>query len=370
MPILQACAHRIDKRGDDSPATLTAGEALPAGDAAESLLAALNQSFHAKPKAWGHFSEPQTAADASDEDDASGAQESEAPPFTPDAQVGAGSPPEAAPMPPSRFAAELTRYRRGELNFTDFTTQAAQDLLALVDAQLSVGGQLWCVHNRQGETEFLTVALLHQRHGYGFDAQGQVVEVDQLNLGQLMLAARIDLTQWQRGESRQYIAHVQDRGSKKTGEAFREWLGCREGVDASAETRTLLKAFSDYVEHEDLNEEASREKTTTLIDYANAQAKRGEPITLDELSELVDENQPKAFYDYIRNQDYGLAAEIPPDKRTLQQFKRFTGRATGVSISFDSHLLGNSIEYDEERERLIIKQIPGQLKDQIKQRGQ
>ncbi|WFF42106.1 nucleoid-associated protein YejK [Salinicola endophyticus] len=361
MPILQACAHRIDKHGDDSPATLTAGEALAASEAAESLLAAFNQSFHAKPKAWGHFVEqPGEEADTQAATDAG--DESEVVPFAADTQV-------AAPAP-SRFAASLTRYRRGELNFTDFTIQAAQDLLVLVDAQLSVGGQLWCVHNRQGETEFLTLALLHQRRGYGFDAAGQVVEVDQLNLGQLMLAARIDLTQWQRGESRQYIAHVQDRGSKKTGEAFREWLGCREGVDASAETRTLLKAFSDYVEHEDLNEEASREKTSTLIDYANAQAKRGEPITLDELSELVDETQPKAFYDYIRNQDYGLAAEIPPDKRTLQQFKRFTGRATGVSISFDSHLLGNSIEYDEERERLIIKQIPGQLKDQIKQRGQ
>lgn len=113
------------------------------------------------------------------------------------------------------------------------------------------------------------------------------------------------------------------------------------------------------MENQDLPEEASREKTDTLIDYASAQAKRGEPITLDELSELVDEQQPKAFYDYIRNQDYGLAAEIPPDKRTLQQFKRFAGRASGVSISFDSHLLGNSIEYDDERDRLIIKQVPG-----------
>ena len=210
--------------------------------------------------------------------------------------------------------------------------------------------------------------MLHQRDGYGFDDDLNLIAVQQLNLGQLMLAARIDLTQWQRGQSRQYITYVQDRGNKKLVEAFREWLGCQEGVNAGAETRTLLKAFSDYVESEDLPEEASREKTETLIEYANSQAKRGEPITLDELSELVDEQQPKAFYDYIRNQDYGLAAEIPPDKRTLQQFKRFAGRASGVSISFDSHLLGNSIEYDDERDRLIIKQIPGQLKEQIKQR--
>lgn len=344
MPILQACTHRIDKHIDDQPATLTGGEATSDTSVAESLLTSFNTSFHGKPKVWGHFAEGEEA------DDDTGEVNGESPVN-------------------SRFAAELMRYRSGGINFTDFTRQAAERLLPLIDAHLSVGGHCWFVHYRQGEAEYLTLALLHQREGFGFDDELGVVPARQLNLGQLMLAARIDLSQWQRGGSRQYIAFVQDRGSKKLTEGFRDWLGCQEGINAGAETRTLLKAFSDYVESEDLPEEASREKTETLIDYANAQAKRGEPITLDELSELVDEHQPKAFYDYIRNQDYGLAPEIPPDKRTLQQFKRFTGRASGVSISFDSHLLGNSIEYDEERDRLIVKQVPNQLKEQIKQRG-
>ncbi|WP_110630234.1 nucleoid-associated protein [Salinicola salarius] len=342
MPILQACAHRIDKQSDEQPATLTCGEAMTDTAIADSLLANFNSSFHGKPKAWGHFSEAGVEGDSEDS--------------------------EAAPASSSRFAFELERYRSGEIDFTDFTRQTTESLMPLLDAHLSIGGHWWFVHSRQGEAETLTLAMLHQRDGYGFDDDLNLVAVQQLNLGQLMLAARIDLTQWQRGQSRQYITYVQDRGNKKLVEAFREWLGCQEGVNAGAETRTLLKAFSDYVESEDLPEEASREKTEALIDYANGQAKRGEPITLDELSELVDEQQPKAFYDYIRNQDYGLAAEIPPDKRTLQQFKRFAGRASGVSISFDSHLLGNSIEYDDERDRLIIKQVPGQLKDQIKQR--
>lgn len=339
MPILQACAHRIDKQSDEQPATLTCGESMTDTAIADSLLANFNSSFHGKPKAWGHFSEAGVEEDS-----------------------------EAAPASSSRFAFELERYRSGKINFTDFTRQTTESLMPLLDAHLSIGGHWWFVHSRQGEAEYLTLAMLHQRDGYGFDDDLNLVAVQQLNLGQLMLAARIDLTQWQRGQSRQYITYVQDRGNKKLVEAFREWLGCEEGVNAGAETRTLLKAFSDYVESEDLPEEASREKTEALIGYANGQAKRGEPITLDELSELVDEQQPKAFYDYIRNQDYGLAAEIPPDKRTLQQFKRFAGRASGVSISFDSHLLGNSIEYDDERDRLIIKQIPGQLKEQIKQR--
>lgn len=106
-------------------------------------------------------------------------------------------------------------------------------------------------------------------------------------------------------------------------------------VDAPSETRTLLKAFSDFVEQEDLAEEQAREKTQTLVDYASTQARLGEPITVEELSGLLDEDKPRAFYDHIRNSDYGLAPEIPPDKRTLNQFRRFTGRAEGLSISFE-----------------------------------
>ncbi|HHK2371176.1 TPA: nucleoid-associated protein, partial [Pseudomonas aeruginosa] len=143
---------------------------------------------------------------------------------------------------------------------------------------------------------------------------------------------------------------------------------CQEGVDSPSETRTLLKAFSDFVESEDMAEEQAREKTETLVDYATSQARIGEPMTLDALSELMDDQQPRAFYDYIRNKDYGLSPEIPADKRTLNQFRRFTGRAEGLSISFEAHLLGSKVEYDEERDMLIIRQLPTQLKDQLKRR--
>jgi nucleoid-associated protein YejK len=47
-------------------------------------------------------------------------------------------------------------------------------------------------------------------------------------------------------------------------------------------------------------EDAAREKTHTLVSYSMAQAKLGEPITLDELSGLIDEDRPKNFYDFIK----------------------------------------------------------------------
>ncbi|QTF94261.1 nucleoid-associated protein YejK [Halomonas sp. BM-2019] len=335
MPILNAIVHRIETSGD-APARLVAAEAtLPPTDALDALLEGLNKAYHGKSKAWGHFR---------------------------DATQSAGS------EPASPLAAELGDYLAERRDFVALTREFAGRLASLLDAHLSVSGDLVVLDTRFGDARFLTLALLHHREGFAVDEALTVVPARQLNLAQMSLAARVDLSQWQRGESRQYLSWTRDRGGKALAEGFSGLLGAVEGVDAGGETRTLLKAFSDYVEQEELAEEASREKTSALLDYASDQASRGEPITLEELSEVLDEQRPKAFYEHIRNADYGLSPEIPPDRKTLNQFRRFTGRAGGVSISFDSHLLGSSVEYDEAADRLIIKQVPKQLKEQLKRK--
>ena len=53
------------------------------------------------------------------------------------------------------------------------------------------------------------------------------------------------------------------------------------GAGKTTLLRHLLKAFSDFVESEDLPDESAREKTKTLVDYASSQAKLGEPMGLD-----------------------------------------------------------------------------------------
>jgi nucleoid-associated protein len=334
MPILNAIVHRIEKPGDAQARLVAAEATLPPSATLDALLEGLNKAYHGKAKAWGHFRDAEGADPGSE--------------------------------PASPLAGELADYLADGRDFATLTRTIAERLSDLVEAHLQVGGDLVVLETRFGDGHFLTLALLHHREGFAVNEGLAVVPARQLNLAQMSLAARIDLAQWRAGDSRQYLSWTRDRGGKALAEGFATLLGAVEGVDASGETRTLLKAFSDYVEKEDLPEEASREKTDALIGYASDQASRGEPMTLEELSEVLDEQQPRAFYDHIRHADYGLSPEIPPDRKTLNQFRRFTGRAGGVSISFDSHLLGSSVEYDEATDRLIIKQVPKQLKEQLK----
>ncbi|HAB01630.1 MAG TPA: nucleoid-associated protein YejK [Pseudomonas sp.] len=333
MPIRHCIVHLIDKKPDGSPAVLHARDTeLGASDAIENLLSDLNDSYNAKQgKAWGFFHG------------------------------------ESGAYPLSGW---LKQYLQAEQDFTAFSRMAVEHLQKLMEeSNLSTGGHVLFAHYQQGMTEYLAIALLHHSEGVAVNAELDVLPSRHLDLGQLHLAARINLSEWQNNQnSKQYISFIKGKNGKKVSDYFRDFIGCQEGVDGPGETRTLLKAFSDFVESEDLAEEAAREKTQTLVEYATAQTKMGEPVTLEELSSLIDEERPKAFYDHIRNKDYGLSPEIPADKRTLNQFRRFTGRAEGLSISFEAHLLGDKVEYDEAAGTLIIKGLPTQLVDQLKRR--
>lgn len=333
MPIRHCIVHLIDKKPDGNPAVLHARDSeLGESQAIENMLADLNDSYNAKQgKAWGFFQE------------------------------------ESGAFP---FVGWLQEYQAGNQDFTTFSRQAVEHLQKLMDeSNLSTGGHVLFAHYQQGMTDYLAIALLHHSEGVAVNASLDVTPAKHLDLGQLHLAARINLSEWQNNkQSKQYISFIKGKNGKKVSDYFRDFIGCQEGVDSPSETRTLLKAFSDFVESEDLPEEQARAKTDVLVDYATSQAKMGEPMTLQELSGLIDEDRPKAFYDHIRNKDYGLSPEIPADKRTLSQFRRFTGRAEGLSISFEAHLLGSNIDYNEEQGILTIRNLPTQLRDQLKRR--
>ena len=331
MPVLHSIIHKIDKKPDGSPAILHySGAELAESQARDELINQFNESYNAKAgKAWGFF------------------------------HVESGAFP---------LSGWLGKYLAGDEGFVSFSDNAVEHLTKLMEeSNLSVGGNALFCHYQQGLTDYLIIALMQETEAVVMTDALTLLPVRRLDLDHIHLAARINLSEWKSNPaSRQYISFIKGKNGRKASDYFRDFIGCQEGVDGPGETRTLLKAFSDFVESEDLGEESAREKTHALVSYSMAQAKLGEPITIDELSELIDEDKPKMFADFIRDKDYGLSATIPADKKTLNKFRRFTGRIDGLSISFEQHLLGSKVEFDEAGGTLTLRSLPTQLTEQLK----
>ncbi|MCM2361545.1 nucleoid-associated protein YejK, partial [Pseudomonas sp. SR18] len=323
--------HKIDKKPDGSPAVLFLGASEQVeSQARDDLMSQLNESYNATAgKGWGFFH-----------------QESGAFPFS----------------------GWLRKYLAGVTDFLAFSTTAVEHLTKLMEeSNLTTGGHALFCHYQQGLTEYLVIALVQETEAVTMTEELALMTVKRLDLDHIRLASRINISEWQTNrQSKQYISYLKGKQGRRLNDYFPDFIGCQEGIDGPSETRSLLKAFSDFVESEDLPEESAREKTHTLVSYSMGQAKLGEPITLDELSGLIDEDRPKNFYEFIKAKDYGISETLPPDKKTLNKFRRFTGRAEGMSISFEAHLLGDKIEFDEAGGTLTLRGLPTQLTDQLK----
>jgi len=331
MPVRHSVIHKIDKKPDGTPAVLFLGASEQVeSQARDDLTSQLNESYNATAgKGWGFFH-----------------QESGAHPFS----------------------GWLGKYLAGDTDFLSFSTTAVEHLTKLMEeSNLTTGGHALFCHYQQGLTQYLAIALVQETEAVTMTEELALMTVKRLDLDHIRLAARINISEWQTNkQSKQYISYLKGKQGRKLNEYFRDFIGCQEGIDAPGETRTLLKAFSDFVESEDMAEDAAREKTHALVSYSAAQAKLGEPITLDELSGLIDEDRPKSFYDFIKAKDYGISETLPPDKKTIDKFRRFTGRAEGMSISFEAHLLGDKIKFDEAGGTLTLRGLPTQLSEQLK----
>ena len=330
MPVLHSIIHKIDKKPDGNPAILhLSGGKLVESQARDELISRFNESYNATTgKAWGFFHH------------------------------------ESGAHPLSGW---LGKYLAGVGDFLKFTTTAVEHLVKLMEeSNLTTVGHARFCHYEQGMTEYLVIALVQETEAVTVTEELGLLMIKRLDLDHIRLAARINLSEWQTNrQSKQYISYLKGKQGRKLNDYFRDFIGCQEGIDGPGETRTLLKAFSDFVESEDLPEESAREKTQTLVSYSMSQAKLGEPVSLDELSGLIDEDRPKSFYDFIKAKDYGLSETLPPDKKTLNKFRRFTGRADGLSISFEAHLLGSKIEFDEASGTLMLRGLPTQLTAQL-----
>jgi len=331
MPIRHAVMHFIDKKPDGSPAVLhRAGTGLPESAAIENLVHDVNDGYNAKTgKAWGFFH------------------------------------PESGAYPLSGWLAKLTG---GDMEFIDFTRTAVEHLARLMEeSNLAVGGHVLFALYQQGMTEYLTIAILQQAETISVADDLSVSVSRHLDTSALHFAARINISEWRNcPDSRQYISFIKSKKGRKASDYFRDFIGCQEGIDSPGETRTLLKAFADFVKAEDLADDTASEKSHELVAYAQAQGKTGDPVSLDELSALLDEGNPKTFAEFIRAGDYGISESFAADKRTLNQYRRYTGRAEGMSISFEAHLLGKRVEFDQESASLTIKDLPTPLIDQLK----
>jgi len=260
----------------------------------------------------------------------------------------------------------LKEQQDNKISFSRLSTLYANQLKELVDKTgETYEGYITCILEDRADGPRFYIFMLETSSGLLIDNQLQLDTVDPLNTSKLDLALRIELTDWMsEDDSAPYLSLIKSRTRAKIGEAFSQSIGFKSSVDTAKETETLMEMLAGYTKETEPKEAAAvRQKA---YEFCVEQQQLGEAVPINELSGYLDENQPTRFAQFASEQAH-IAPEhqIRPDTRKLKHLVRLSGKGNGLSLSFSSDLIQQTILFDEKSDTLTITSIPKSLKKQI-----
>ena len=258
----------------------------------------------------------------------------------------------------------LKNWLEEKLGFVSLCDKLGGQLASCLDQQLAeIDAYLVFAAEQLADSDNFYVFMLQHKEGQYLDSDLALEKSYFLDTSALLMAAKLDLTEWQKDDAEGYLTLMRQRGYKELSDAFGDAMGFADKVDIAAETQEFLEIVNRY--SETLEEEKVQPMRAKLVDYCMEQSKKDEPVELTELSAQIDEEAPKAFVRYMSEQQKKQKEELIPDTRQLRQFVRISGRTDQLSMSFASDCLGESIVYNKEDDSLVIKSLPPSLKARL-----
>ena len=260
----------------------------------------------------------------------------------------------------------LAEHLDGKIPFERLSQLYSEKLKDLVDkTSETFDAYIMCVLEDRADGPRVYIFMLETSSGLQIDNALSLDTIDHLNLSKLDLAVRVELDEWHNTEGNPpYLCMVKGRNKAKIGEAFSQSVGFKNSVDTAKETETLMDILANYTKQNEPKEAAQIKQKA--YDFCVEQQQLGEAVPLNELSGYLNENEPTHFSEYAEEK-----AQIPaekslrPDTRKLKHLVRISGKGNGLSLSFSSDLMQQTILFDEDNDTLTITSIPKSLKNQI-----
>jgi nucleoid-associated protein len=203
--------------------------------------------------------------------------------------------------------------------------------------------------------------------GLYLDAKLELDESRYLDSAGFSLAAKINLSDWEAGDSATYLTLLRSRGDKDLSDAFTRLSGFSDKHDIKNDTNQFLQIVDHY--RDTLDEQTARVARTKVVDYCLEQNKAGKPVVIAELSNTLSQelknNEPEHFSRFVETQQAQQKTEFIADSAQIRNYIRISGRNDSLSMSFASECLGKEIVYDADQDVLTIKNIPPALKARL-----
>lgn len=258
----------------------------------------------------------------------------------------------------------IKSFSASELGFEPLAKTAAQTWLeSLKQASLPVAGVLHLLCHEMAGEQWLYICWQEPQSLLAISDAGELIEQSCFDTSVVTVGVKLHINDWQRGQGERYIALVSSKADSTLKERFIEWTSFKAADNTRKQTDAMLDVVEKYTN--ELPDEKKGDFRSKVIDYCEQQEQEGETITLAQLAEVAQTDQPQAFSRFAMEHDIDPNNEWVPDRNRIKRYAKFFGRDTDMSISFSTNSFGQTVEYDLDQDALVIKQLPKSLKQQL-----
>lgn len=244
-------------------------------------------------------------------------------------------------------------------DFLAFTQESMKILERAIDIPTTTGGYVVFVHYTEKNVDFLITAMLDKAAQFTVDDENLDIEkLMTLDVEKLARANRLNIKRWQ-DKDILYLSFI--KGTRAVSNYFIKFIGSTDITSSKENFDKLKDATNRYFIEKNikaLEKDKIKDKFKTYFDVCFEQKKDAE---LESISSLINDQEPKAFLDFIKEKELEVSGKIAIHRKTdFDSFVRTKIVEKGYTLFFDKSLIKTN-KITHIGNQIIINDVPDEL---------
>ncbi len=253
----------------------------------------------------------------------------------------------------------------------DNTSLEMDGYLAFISEEIADGDRLYVFH-------------LREKSNVAFNSNMELTETRYIDFSNTGFALCLDTSALMANSPEEYLTFCYGRGDKGVQKLFSEFCGFSDTINTEQDTQEFLQIVEDYTAA--MPDDEANQTRANIVDYCVEQDKHGEAVEFKMLSSQLNEQAPQKFEEFVMQKreenrintaiseadqsgpsaDVAPKKEFIPDRKSLKNYIRYSGKNKDVTLSFAAAALGSDVSFDAVNGALTIKNLPSRLLKQLK----
>lgn len=247
-------------------------------------------------------------------------------------------------------------------SFYDISCAMMRHLEARANGEpLATGGYVVIAHVTNGATQWLLALIVTEVLGTAITEGLNIVDSVHLDMTNLRVAGRVNLTAWTAGAER-YISFL--KGKADVSNYFKLFLGCNTVLDNLVESQKFVDAIRTYASNELDDPEARGRLLDQVYEYMRDLGKRKEPVSLTAFANHFSPADPDLILRYLTTPDLELSDEFVPDGRAINALATWKYKTAGWELKFSrAGIRSQEVGYNPDNNTIILSNVPDALRE-------